>query len=293
VLPESVLASGAVVATGKVLLVLGVVDGTGRIIKYVPVLVDKNATPYQLTQAVENSMIGASEVLPGAMLMRNGQAGQRLGMWWRNTLAELHGPQGVGAKLFWRSPRLVTCFPAGTSVVMADGSIKPIDEVREGESVMAADPEKGIEAKACKVGGILHSKTRRLITIWLDSDGDGSEDCSVRATGEHPFWVFERGWINAEDLKGGDAVTGLSGPAARVARIEAVHSSNWTRTYNLDVAGIDAFYVLAGGTPVLVHNTEIGLGLNFNPTPLSDLTRTQKAGAITYLNGGWQNAGLT
>lgn len=189
--------------------------------------------------------------------------------------------------------RVVKCFPAGTAVVMADGTTKAIEEVEDGDIVIAADPERGAEPRPCRVAGILHSKTHRLITVGLDSNGDGVEDGSVSATGEHPFWAKGRGWVNAENLKPSDVLTSLSASSATVVRIDTARSEAWISTYNLDVEGVDAFFVLAGRIPVLVHNTEIGLGLNDDPWPLNDLNRTRKAGALTFENAAWQKAGLT
>ncbi len=77
---------------------------------------------------------------------------------------------------------------------------------------------------------------------------------SVTATAGHPFWVPELGdWVNAAQLIDGER---LSTSARAVIQITNV--DQWTQpatVYNLTVADIHTYYVLAGQTPVLVPNS--------------------------------------
>ncbi|WP_422674022.1 polymorphic toxin-type HINT domain-containing protein [Bailinhaonella thermotolerans] len=82
----------------------------------------------------------------------------------------------------------------------------------------------------------------------------GSVTGAILATDHHPFWAASvKAWTNAGDLRPGDRLRTLEGELVAIADIQ-----RWTaqqRTYNLTVAGVHTYYVLARETPVLVHNS--------------------------------------
>ncbi|WP_349878174.1 polymorphic toxin-type HINT domain-containing protein [Micromonospora sp. HUAS YX12] len=78
---------------------------------------------------------------------------------------------------------------------------------------------------------------------------------SVATTSEHPFWnAGERIWQSAEELDAGDALLANDGKRVVVRGLGA--SLGTKAAYNLTVANFHTYYVLAGNTPVLVHNTD-------------------------------------
>ncbi|MGV5039029.1 ricin-type beta-trefoil lectin domain protein, partial [Streptomyces sp. NRAIS4] len=147
-------------------------------------------------------------------------------------------------------------FVPGTFVQMADGSAKPIEQLKLGDKVLATDPDTG-ETHAEKVTATITGKgLKNLVKVTLDTDGKkGGKTASVTATDGHPFWVAELGkWIDATHLKAGEWLRTSAG-----TRIQVTALRRWTTLYatvhNLTVAGEHTYYVLAGATPVLVHNT--------------------------------------
>lgn len=148
------------------------------------------------------------------------------------------------------------CFPAGTKVLMADGSTKSIEDVKEGDEVLAADPSDGQPAGPHKVQELHENWTRRLIHILVRKDGDVGSGGEIQATGEHPFWTVNRGWVNAKDLVAGDRLLSPYGDEPVVVSITSAPTV--TATYNLSIEGTHAFFVMAGDTPVLVHNQSLG-----------------------------------
>ena len=48
------------------------------------------------------------------------------------------------------------CFPAGTRVLMADGTARPIEEVEAGDRVASADPDTGRPATATVTATFTH-----------------------------------------------------------------------------------------------------------------------------------------
>lgn len=77
---------------------------------------------------------------------------------------------------------------------------------------------------------------------------------TITATDNHPFWLErDRRWKDAGDLRVGDQLRTPNG--ARVAVTEVRDQQGPQRTYDLTVNGLHTYYVLAGETPVLVHNS--------------------------------------
>lgn len=145
-------------------------------------------------------------------------------------------------------------FVPGTTVLMADGSRKPIEEVRVGEQVLATDPITGTTVARTVVATIIGSGLKHLVRVTVDLDGDkGDRTGVVVATDEHPFWVDNTGeWTNAEDLEPGDQLRTPSGALVEVLRI---HTQTRTRTvHNLTIDQIHTYYVDANGRQLLVHN---------------------------------------
>lgn len=108
-------------------------------------------------------------------------------------------------------PWSMGCFPAGTPIAMADGTSKPIEEVKIGDLVLT-------HTGAVKRVTELHP--RPYEGLLLDFEVEGGNDLSV--TGNHPFWAATRDmalkngrWVDdpetdflhAECLKEGDYLT--------------------------------------------------------------------------------------
>lgn len=152
------------------------------------------------------------------------------------------------------------CFPPGTLVLMANGSKKAIEQIIEGDEVLADDPLDGLLPAPKRVTRIHENWTERLIKVSIDADGNGTSDGELDATGEHPFWTANRGWANAVDLKKADLLISPSGSSVRVVSAES--RSQTAATFNLSVESSSTFYAMAGDTPVLVHNTNPGLKMH-------------------------------
>ncbi|MFC5152798.1 polymorphic toxin-type HINT domain-containing protein [Streptomyces amakusaensis] len=145
-------------------------------------------------------------------------------------------------------------FLPGTKVLMADGTAKPIEDVKIGDKVLATDPETGETAPKTVTAELFNEGSKNLVKVSLDVDGKGSAPlASITATEGHPFWVPELGeWINATELQAGQWLKTSAGTHVQITAVE-----RWTQraaVHNLTVVDIHTYYVLAGATPVLVHN---------------------------------------
>ncbi|WP_231626457.1 polymorphic toxin-type HINT domain-containing protein [Streptomyces apocyni] len=152
------------------------------------------------------------------------------------------------------------CFLAGTDVLLADGTTKNIEDIELGDTVLATDPETG-ETSERDVTATIVTNDDKYFTDLTITTPDGPE--SLVATHEHPFWaVSEQDWIEAGDLQPGMTLRTDDGHTVTVTATRQYKDDQ--RTYNLTIEGVHTYYVLAGETPVLVHNSNCGPGTKFD-----------------------------
>ncbi|SNX88767.1 RHS repeat-associated protein [Streptomyces sp. TLI_55] len=143
------------------------------------------------------------------------------------------------------------CFLAGTDVLMADGTTKDIEDVQPGDKVQATDPETG-KSGPREVTRLIITKGDKHFSELSIATGDGIE--KLTATYEHPFWSPSEGdWIEAGNFQPGMTLLTDSGGDVIVTANRAY--AERAKTYNLTVDDLHTYYVLAGETPVLVHNS--------------------------------------
>jgi hypothetical protein len=148
------------------------------------------------------------------------------------------------------------CFPAGTMVLMADGSRKAIQKITPGERVLADDPEDNLPPAIRTVVGVRENWTEHLTRIGLDRDGDGDVDATIQATDCHPFWTEQAGWVRAGELELGDILRNQNGNPIVVEALDQV--PRVCRTWNLTVEEWHTYFVEDDGVSVLTHNLQRG-----------------------------------
>ncbi|WP_067830936.1 polymorphic toxin-type HINT domain-containing protein [Actinomadura kijaniata] len=154
-------------------------------------------------------------------------------------------------------------FVAGTPVLMADGTRRPIERVRVGDVVLAADPVTGLREPRRVTDHIVGEGKRDLARLTVDLDGElGGPVETVVVTEGHRFWVNGTDdWIPASGLVFGDVLTTPGSERAMVVRKTA--HRRVARVHNLTVEGLHNYFVGVGGQEVLAHNCE-GFDLDFN-----------------------------
>jgi RHS repeat-associated protein len=142
-------------------------------------------------------------------------------------------------------------FDGATPVLLEHGKTKPIGKIKTGDRVEAANPEDGKKPEARKVTAThIHHDTDLIDVEIRDRDGKKS---TLHTTSRHPFWDdTTHRWVPAGKLTPGHGLNTGTDQRAFVAYVQAVHASS--QMYNLTVDGLHTYYVLAGATPVLVHN---------------------------------------
>ncbi|MER7666865.1 polymorphic toxin-type HINT domain-containing protein [Kitasatospora sp. NPDC096128] len=142
-------------------------------------------------------------------------------------------------------------FPAGTLVLMADGTTRPIEQVHVGDAVTAADPQTGVSGPRTVRATISNPNDTEFTDLTVAGPDGGTS--TLTATDNHPFWAQNSArWTDAADLRPGDTLRTDTGAAVRVVSVR--HRSASAPAYNLTVDELHTYYVLAGDTPVLVHN---------------------------------------
>jgi RHS repeat-associated protein len=137
-------------------------------------------------------------------------------------------------------------FTADTHVLMADHTTTPISDLQPGDLIWATDPETGREGPRPVQATWTHQDT--VIDLELDNGA------TITTTEDHPFWNHtDQQWQQTQHLNPGDH---LHTPDTTTTTVTAIHwnTTHTTTAYNLTIADIHTYYVIAGTTPVLVHN---------------------------------------
>ncbi|MFD9225167.1 polymorphic toxin-type HINT domain-containing protein [Streptomyces sp. NPDC060064] len=143
-------------------------------------------------------------------------------------------------------------FPPGTPVLLADGRRMPIEKVRIGDRVEATDPYTGKTATRLVTNTITTYDDKDFTRLTVRTK---SGTAVVEATDTHPFWLTgQRRWADAGDIRAGDGLRALDGTDLKV--LTARRYTQRRTTHDLTVAQTHTYYVLAGRTPVLVHNED-------------------------------------
>ncbi|AZM64727.1 sugar-binding protein [Streptomyces sp. WAC 01420] len=155
-------------------------------------------------------------------------------------------------------------FLPGTKVLLANGKSKPIEKVKLGDKVVTTDTKTGKKTVREVAGTIVTEDDKHFSDLTVKTASGTSQ--ALVATTTHPFWVTsEQAWIKAGDLKPGMTLHTPSGHTIEVTANQ--HFDKRQRTHDLTITDIHAYYVLAGGTPVLVHNCGEGDGYLYRGVP--------------------------
>ncbi|WP_370377020.1 DNRLRE domain-containing protein [Catenulispora sp. GAS73] len=141
-------------------------------------------------------------------------------------------------------------FTADTQVQLADGSTKPISQMKAGDKVKSTDTATG-KTKDSTASEVLVNHDTDLYDLTVHT---AKGDQVVHTTAHHLFFDKTRkNWVEAAKLPKGDQLTTDDGSAVTaVGGLTPAKSDG--DMWDLTVPGDHDFYVEAGGTTVLVHN---------------------------------------
>ncbi|WP_340015434.1 S8 family serine peptidase [Paenibacillus sp. FSL K6-1318] len=135
------------------------------------------------------------------------------------------------------------CMPEGTLIKTKNGEI-PIEKIKIGDLVLAKDTDKGIQSYK-PVEQLFNTTAEEIFTLQIGKT-------SLRSTGDHPFWIKNRGWVPVDELAIGDQVELQDGSLERINSIEIKYES--VKVYNFTVSDFHTYYVSEAG--ILTHNLQ-------------------------------------
>lgn len=133
-----------------------------------------------------------------------------------------------------------TCFLTGTLILLADGTKKPIEKVREGDIIISYNIEDS---------EVVKNKVTRLLHHGKNDDGYLIINGILKVTPNHAIYTNNE-WIPAGKIKIGDYVVRSNGEKTRVYSID-IKPAVVNNVYNLHIDGDEHNYF---AEDILVHN---------------------------------------
>jgi hypothetical protein len=174
---------------------------------------------------------------------------------------------------------------------MADGTTKAIKDVQVDDKVTATDPDTGVTTSESVEALHINQDTDLADVTITTADG---QTTVLHTTQHHPFWDdTTKQWADAADLQTGHQLRNSDGSSAGTVTSVRVFTGQHEMR-DLTVTTVHTYYVIAGTTPVLVHNCgEATVHLDFsNPEAKHALiTIRSDAGEVlsTHQFGSVQN----
>jgi hypothetical protein len=155
------------------------------------------------------------------------------------------GP-GIQQQQQQQEQRNDACFAVGTKLLSPEGP-KAIEEFKVGDPITSRseyEPGGPLEVK-------LVEEVFRHSAPILHLHVDGK---LIRTTGKHPFFAYNKGWVNANELAVGDYLLTDDGQWAAVE--DVFDTGEWEVVYNLRIADYHTYFVTDWdwGFSVWAHN---------------------------------------
>ncbi len=136
-----------------------------------------------------------------------------------------------------------SCFVAGT-LVMAVAGMVAIENIKAGDKVISTDPETMETGEKT----VLETYIREVTTlVHLTVNGE-----EIITTVDHPFYVKDKGFVNAGELKVGNELLDSNGNILLVENFDVELTDEPVKVYNFQVEDFHTYHV--GENGVLVHN---------------------------------------
>ena len=137
----------------------------------------------------------------------------------------------------------MTCFVAGTMILTVTGLVA-IENIKAGDKVISTDPET-FETAEKRVLETYIREDSKLIHLVINGE-------EIVTTETHPFYVNNRGFVNAGELIVGDELLDVNGNVLLVENFDVELTEEPVKVYNFQVEDFHTYYV--GENNILVHN---------------------------------------
>ena len=136
------------------------------------------------------------------------------------------------------------CFVAGTMILTAEGLVA-IENIKAGDMVIATDPETGLTAPKVVLETYIR-KTSHLVHLTVCGE-------TIVSTFDHPYFVKDKGFVNACDLWIGAELVDNNGSIHLVEQIYREELGNYSVVvYNFQVDNYHTYHVSNIG--IIVNN---------------------------------------
>lgn len=163
------------------------------------------------------------------------------------------------------------CFAKGTTILMADGSFKNIEDIRAGDQILTWTDNQARKPALAIVQGISQHWVDKYLII----------NHSFKVTPEHRLYINGQ-WIYASNIKEGDELINQDGASIKVNSI--IKKQDLIPVYNIIVSKYHTYF--ADG--FYVHNEEKGgeARANFVDVAFYDTVRTDSGGkaSISFIS---------
>ena len=154
-----------------------------------------------------------------------------------------------------------SCFVAGT-LVMAVAGMVAIETIKSGDKVISTDPET-METSPKTVLETYIREVNKLVHLTINGE-------EIITTFDHPFYVRERGFVNACELWVGAQLLDVNNNILVVGNTRLELAKNPVKVYNFQVEDYHTYYV--GENGVWVHNANCKLIKNDDGTYDAELS---------------------
>ena len=148
-----------------------------------------------------------------------------------------------GIKGFYEKTPNPVCFVAGTMVLAASG-LTAIENIRAGDKVISTNADT-FETEEKTVLETYIRRTDKLIHLVINGE-------EIITTETHPFYVKERGFVDAGSLLIGDPLIDVHGNILVVENTRTEYLDEPETVYNFQVEDFHTYYV--GANCIFVHN---------------------------------------
>ncbi len=146
------------------------------------------------------------------------------------------------------------CFIAGTMILTAEGLVA-IENIKAGDKVIAADPDTGVTAQKVVLETYIR-KTSHL--VHLTACGE-----TIVSTYDHPYYIKDKGFVNACDLWIGAELVDNNGIVRLVEQLYRENLGEYSvDVFNFKVEDYHTYFV--GENGILVHNADYDIDLVTN-----------------------------
>ena len=154
-----------------------------------------------------------------------------------------------------------SCFVAGT-LVMAVAGMVAIEKIKSGDKVISTDPETFETAEKTVLETYIR-EVNKLVHLTINGE-------EIITTFDHPFYVRERGFVNACELWVGAQLLDVNNNILVVGNTRLELAKNPVKVYNFQVEDYHTYYV--GENGVWVHNANCKLIKNDDGTYDAELS---------------------